>query len=120
ASYLPQLRRIYETRFERLADLNAALLGFLRGAFNIRTPVVRSSELAPQGAKSELVLDICRRVGADTLLVGLGASREYLDREAFARAGVKLALQEFNHPVYPQCGTRPFSRGLSALDLLLN
>jgi hypothetical protein len=119
-TYAAELRSIYETRFERLAELNAALLGFLRDAFNIRTPLVRSSELAPQGAKSELVLDICRRVGADTLLVGLGASREYLDREALARAGVKLALQEFNHPVYPQCGARPFSRGLSAIDLLLN
>ena len=119
-SYAPALRRIYETRFERLVELNAALLGFLRDAFGIRTPLLRSSELAPEGAKSGLVLDICRRVGADTLLVGLGGSRDYLDREAFARAGVKLAFQEFTHPVYPQCGPQPFATGLSAIDMLLN
>lgn len=118
--YLDSIRAIYQARFEKLVDLNAALLDFLRDAFAIRTPLVRSSTLAPQGTKSELVLDICRRVGARALLVGLGASRAYLDREAFARAGVSLVLQEFSHPQYRQCGASPFTPGLSAIDLLLN
>ena len=121
--YLPALEAIYETRFEKLADLNAALLELLREALHIRTPLVRSSTLGAQGAKSELVLDICRRVGARALLVGLGGSRAYLDREAFARAGIGLAMQEFEHPVYRQCGSgapAPFTPGLSAIDLLLN
>ena len=120
SAYAAELRGIYETRFERLAQLNAALLDFLRDAFGIRTPLVRSSQLAPEGAKSDLILDICRRVGADTLLVGMGGSRDYLDRDAFARAGVKLAFQQFTHPVYPQCGAQPFVKGLSAIDMLLN
>lgn len=119
-AYLAQLRQIYESRYERLVDLNAALLDFLRTAYGIRTPLVSSSALAPQGTKSELVLDICRRVGASALLVGLGASRRYLDREAFARAGIALVLQEFAHPVYRQCGAAPFTAGLSAIDPLLN
>ena len=119
AHYLPALQAIYETPFERLVDLNAALLEFLRDAFAIRTPLVKSSSLAPQGARSDLVLDICRRVGARALLVGLGGSRAYLDREAFARAGVSLVLQEFRHPEYRQCGAG-FTPGLSAIDLLLN
>jgi hypothetical protein len=118
--YLPQLQALYAARYERLVDLNVALLEFLREAFAIRTPVVKSSALAPQGAKSELVLDICRRVGARALLVGLGGSRAYLDREAFARAGIALVFQAFEHPAYRQCGAAPFTPGLSALDLLLN
>ena len=118
--YLEALQEIYRRAFARLADLDAALLDFLREAFAIRTPLVRSSTLAPRGAKSELVLDICRRVGARALLVGLGGSRAYLDREAFARAGIALVFQQFAHPVYRQCGAAPFSEGLSAIDLLLN
>jgi hypothetical protein len=118
--YLSQLRDLYEARYERLIDLNVALLEFLRGAFAIRTPLVKSSALAPQGAKSELVLDVCRRVGARALLVGLGGSRAYLDREAFARAGIALVFQQFAHPAYRQCGAAPFSAGVSAIDLLLN
>lgn len=117
---IPQLQALYETHYERLVDLDAALLEFLRSAFAIRTPLVRSSTLAPRGAKSELVLDLCRRVGASALLVGLGGSRAYLDRAAFARAGISLVLQEFAHPVYRQCGSAPFTPGLSAIDCLLN
>lgn len=124
-TYLPALEALYASRFEKLVDLNVALLELLRDAFHIRTPLVRSSTLGAQGAKSELVLDICQRVGARALLVGLGGSRAYLDREAFARAGIGLVFQQFQHPVYRQCAakgsaTRPFTPGLSALDLLLN
>jgi hypothetical protein len=118
--YAPALRRIFETRWTRLAELNAAMLEFLRDAYGIRTKIVRSSELLARGAKSELILNLCREVGADTLLVGLGGSRDYLDRAAFERDGVCLEYQQFTHPVYAQCGAAPFAKGLSSLDLLLN
>jgi hypothetical protein len=114
------LKSIYETPWERLVDLNAALLEFLRDAFALRTPLVYSSELKVDGAKSELVLNLCKAVGADALLVGLGGSRHYLDRSAFAQAGVEPVFHEFNHPVYPQRGPAPFNAGLSAVDLLFN
>jgi hypothetical protein len=124
-AYRAQLEHIYGARYEKLVDLNGALLEFLRGAYGIRTPLVRSSALAPEGTKSELVLDICRRVRASALLVGLGGSRRYLDREAFARAGIALVFQEFAHPEHRQCGAAAstpaqFIPGLSAIDLLLN
>ena len=119
-AYLGKLAAIYAGGHDTLVDLDAALLEFLRGAYAIRTPLVRSSTLSPQGTKSELVLDLCRRVGATALLVGLGGSRRYLDREAFARAGISLVFQQFEHPVHRQCGDAPFTPGLSALDLLFN
>jgi hypothetical protein len=118
--YLPVLREIFSARFERLVDLNLALLEVLRDAFGIRTPLVRSSELGVQGAKSALVLDICARLGARTFLGGMGGSRAYLEREAFERAGIGVEWQAFRHPVYEQCGNAPFIAGLSSLDLLLN
>jgi hypothetical protein len=114
------LRAIYETPWERLVDLNEATLHFLRGAFGISTPLVKSSELGVRGAKSERVLNLCQAVGAEALLVGLGGSRDYLDREAFARAGVELVFQQFQHPVYAQRGPAPFVAGLSAVDFLFN
>ena len=118
--YADRLKSIYESPWERLVDLNEALLEFLREAFAIRTPLLNSSELDVGGAKSELVLNLCQAVGAHTLLVGLGGSRAYLDRAAFAKAGIKLAFQEFKHPVYAQRGAAPFTPGLSAVDLLFN
>ncbi|HYL87265.1 MAG TPA: WbqC family protein [Burkholderiales bacterium] len=114
------LRAIYETPWEHLVDLNDAMLHFLRGAFRIHTPLAYSSELDARGAKSELVLNLCLAVGADALLVGLGGSRQYLDRAAFERAGIELVFQQFEHPVYAQRGPGPFIPGLSALDCLFN
>ena len=118
--YAPTLRQILETRWTRLVELDAAMLEFLRDAFAIRTKIVRSSELQVEGAKSQLILNLCRAVGADALLAGLGGSRHYLDHAEFERHGVRVAYQEFEHPVYAQCGGEPFIKGLSSLDLLLN
>lgn len=120
AQYAPALRRLFEARWERLVEVNHAALEILRQAFAIRTPIVRSSDIGAQGAKGELILNLCRAVGAHTLLAGLGGSRGYLDPAAFARGGVRIEQQRFEHPVYPQCGEAPFMPGLSALDLLLN
>src|SRR4051812_27235726 len=89
-TYAGELRAIYEHPWQGLADLNESTLDFLRHAFDIRTPLVTSSELGVEGAKSELVLNLCKAVGASALLVGLGGSRNYLDRDAFAAAGIAL------------------------------
>ena len=82
--------------------------------------MVRSSSLGVDGRRSELILNLCQSVGADTYLCGMGGCRTYLDRNAFAQAGVKMVWHDFHHPRYPQCGDGPFIEGLSALDLLFN
>ena len=119
-SYAAALQRIFEAPWERLVDLDAAMLAFLMDAFSIGTRVVRSSALAVEGAKSELILSVCRAVKADALLTGFGGSRDYLDREAFARHGIEIRAHEFAHPVYRQCGPAPFVAGLASIDLLFN
>ncbi len=122
--YAAEFKRLFDARWDRLVDLNQAGLDLLREAFGIRTKLVRSSELAVQGARMELILNICRAVGADTLLAGMGGSRGYLDAEAFARAGVSIEYHDFQHPEYAQCvgapGAVPFIKGLSAIDMLFN
>ena len=118
-AYAPRLKAILETRWERLVDLDLAMLDLMREAFGIDTPIVRSSTLACQGQRSELLLELCKVTGASAFFGGLGGSRQYLDHAAFAAAGMGVRWQEFTHPVYPQCG-EGFVKGLSALDLLFN
>ena len=120
AAYQAQFKQLFETRFEKLVDLNQAGLDLLRAAFGITTPLVKSSALAVEGARGDLILNICRAVGADTLMVGFGGSRGYLDVDAFKRAGVGIAYHQFGHPEHAQCGKAPFLRGLSAVDMLFN
>ena len=120
-NYAPRLREILEARWDRLIDLNLATLEFLREAFEIRTPLRLSSQMRAEGARSDLLLNLCREVGpGTTFLGGMGGSRRYLDQDAFASAGVGVQWQELEHPVYPQCGGGPFQPGLTALDLLFN
>ncbi len=106
---------------ESLVELNVRLIRLVMDALGIKTRLLRSSALGVTGAKSEMVLNLCRAVGADAYLAGEGGSRGYLDEAAFARAGVRVAWQGFSHPTYPQEPSRaPFAPGLSALDLLFN
>ena len=120
STYAAQLREIFGASWGRLADLDAAMLGFLRAAYDIRTPLVKSSELNVEGAKGDLILNICREVKADALLAGFGGSRGYLDSAAFASHGIEIRYHQFTHPAYKQCGTAPFIPGLAAVDLLFN
>lgn len=119
-AYAGPLRKILEARWERLIDLDRATLDFLRDAFDIRTPLARSSELGVDGAKSDLILNLCRAAGANALLAGFGGSRGYLDADAFAREGVRIQWHDFTHPIYRQCGADPFIPGLASVDLLFN
>lgn len=116
----PALLKILDAPWDRLVDLNHALIELCRQALGIRTPMIRSSELGVAGARSEMVLDICRRAGADVYLSGSGASRSYLDLAAFERAGVRVEWQDFTHPRYPQHPPGEFVERLSALDLIVN
>jgi hypothetical protein len=118
--YAPRLREIFETRWEKLVDLNIATLEFVRDALEIRTPMIRSSTLPVEGQRSGLLLDICKKAGASAFLGGMGGSRTYLDNDAFAAAEMGVVWQQFSHPQYPQCGVAPFIPGLSAVDVLFN
>jgi hypothetical protein len=119
--YAPRLQEILEARWEQLVELDLAMLDFLRDEFQIRTPLKRSSDMRAEGARSELLLNLCREAGAgSTFLGGLGGSRGYLNLEAFAAAGIGVHWQQFRHPVYAQCGDTPFMPGLMSLDLLFN
>ena len=118
--YAPAIKTILESRWDRLADLNKATLDFMRDAYDIDTPIARSSELGVEGARSGLLLNLCKAVGADTFLGGLGGSRNYLELEEFQKAGVNVEWQQFQHPRYVQCGSTTFIPGLTALDALFN
>lgn len=120
-TYASGLAEIFEGQWEHIAPLNVRLIEFCREALGIRTPMRLSSELNIQGAKSEMVLDLCRQHKADAYLAGTGGSKGYLDSAAFARAGIGILWQDFRHPRYPQAPARQtFVEKLSVLDLIFN
>jgi hypothetical protein len=117
--YADVLRTILESPWQRLADLNLAIIEAFRSALDIGTPMVRASELGVEGRGSELLLAICERMGAATYLSG-PSGRDYLDESLFANRGIAVQYHEFHHPVYPQRGANEFVSHLTALDALAN
>jgi hypothetical protein len=116
--YKPVLLSIYKREWTHLADLCRELTACLLEGFGIRTRLLYSSDLSPKGAKDDMVLGLCRDLGATTYLSG-AMGRDYLHEERFQSEGIRVVYQEYAHPVYPQVFS-PFESYMAALDLLLN
>jgi hypothetical protein len=119
--YAPDLEPFYlATHWQRLVDLDEVLLRWCMNALGLRRPVRRASTLGPlAGVKSELVLSMCKAMGADVYVFG-AMGREYADVEAFKKAGIEARFQEYQQPTYPQVGGNSFVPKLSVLDLIMN
>ena len=110
-------REIIESGHEYLWQLDFDLINWMNRSMGIDTPIVLSSDLAVDGAKSDRLLAICRHLGADEYFSG-AAARHYLDVGLFRDAGIEVYYQEYVHPVYPQLHGK-FISHMSALDLMM-
>lgn len=118
SKYADSFKEIYEREWEFLSDLNENLVRLLFRHLEIGIPVCKASELKVEGVKTELILNMCRAVGAVTYVSGK-FGRDYLDLEMLRKAGIAVEFQEFIHPVYPQ-RFNPFIPEMSVIDLLFN
>jgi len=87
--------------------------------FGIDTALIRSSNLAARGRRSDLLVAICREIGAHQYVSPQG-SRHYFEEDgSFAVAGIDVVYHQYVHPEYSQLWG-DFISHVSALDLLLN
>jgi hypothetical protein len=113
---------LYSKEWEKLSELNVAIIEYVLIKLDIKTPVYFESALDIKGTKTDRIIEICAKLKADTYLSGAGG-REYLEEDKFRESRIKLEYQNFNHPVYSQqfmkdkCDFLPF---MSVLDLLFN
>ena len=113
------LQPIYESeRWENLTTLNTTLILLLAGLLEIEPDLILASELRVDGTGSELIVNLCRAIGADAYLSG-PQGRNYLDVAAFHEVGIKVIYQDFEPLPYPQLHG-DFVPYLSAIDLLFN
>jgi hypothetical protein len=113
-----RIEAFFAARYASVVDATVASVELLFEAFAVRPPrVVRASSLAARGDKADLVLAICRELGATTYVSGrTGAT--YLDHAVFAAAGVTIEVQQLTVPVIPRprALSAEEARGVSALD----
>jgi hypothetical protein len=109
---------MYSNQRQKLADLTAEITDYLLDAFGIKTKRYLSSELKVPGKKDELILNLCRELGATVYLSGpLG--RNYLREDMFRARNIAVRYHDYHHPAYSQVypGFEPF---MAAVDLLFN
>jgi hypothetical protein len=109
---------VYKREWKYLADLDLHMLEWFLKTLGIATPVERAGAYKFQGAKNDLVVDMCVQLKATVYVFG-GLGKDYADVEAFKRAGVVPVFQEYAHPVYKQLHGE-FKPYMSVIDLLFN
>ena len=108
----------FSQKFTYLAPMLNDLTSHLLETLNINTPMLFSSKMGIKGEKSELILNLCKNVGATTYLSG-PFGKDYLDAEAFEEAGINLDFDDYVHPTYSQIHGE-FVPFMSIIDLLFN
>jgi hypothetical protein len=114
------LRPILEQPRANLAELNIATTEWLFGCLGIESKRLRASELDAIGVRDDMVISLCKEVGATIYLSGQGA-KSYQDKDKFRAQGIELRYHEYRNQPYRQCHNEAgFVSDISALDLILN
>lgn len=100
-----------------LASFNITAIRAIALRLNLSAEFLMQSEIAAQGASTELLVALTKAVGGDTYLEGGGAGG-YQNDELFALHGLSLRKQNFS--ARPYGPVERFIPGLSIIDFLMH
>jgi len=111
---------VYRGACGKISDINCKIIDKTCDYFGIQTEKILQGNLNVGGEKSDLILNICRKLKCNTYVSGQGGL-SYLDMEAFQANNIKIEVIEAIPFKYPQYHKKSgFIGGLSALDFILN
>ncbi len=116
--HLSFVEEMFSSKFEKLLDLNLTVIRYLMNFLQIETRMVLLSELDVKGRGTQLLIEICKAMGASTFLVQSQAQK-YLDAKLFQEDGIELRSFRYIPPIYPQLWG-DFLANLSTFDLIFN
>lgn len=119
-SVYPAVEAVLAKEYDKLLDLNLALIEMVRSLSGVTTPCRLASDILPDtpAVGSDLIFELCRKCGATTYVSGPDGG-SYLQAENFENAGIELVFHEYVHPEYVQIpgGFEPY---MSVIDALFN
>lgn len=112
---------IFEAEHHNLSELTISTVDLLCKLYSINTTKVLQPEIHPemQEKKGDLVLHLCKTMGATKYLSGIGA-KKYMDDKIFITAGIEVEYQQYEPIEYFQKNSNHFNPNVSALDMLFN
>ena len=105
-------------QFSYLNILNRAFILDMSDKLDIGCQFITSSQLEKKGKKLDLVIDICKKTGADKYITGV-LGKDYIDEQRFKDEGIELIWNEYKSPEYSQV-YEPFIPNLSVIDAWAN
>jgi hypothetical protein len=119
-SYIDFFRDVYKMEWIYLSDLNEKFIHFFIKELGINVEFIKASSLpfSLEGEKSDLVLDLCKKMKADVFIFGK-TGKTYAKVQDFESSGIKIIFQEYTHPEYFQVHGE-FIPYMSIIDLLFN
>jgi hypothetical protein len=114
----PIIEKTYSKKYEKMMDINLALIKMLLELFNIKIEIDFASNYNVESKSNQLLADLLTEVNATHYLSGIGA-KDYFESLPFEKANIEVIWQDFQHPVYPQLHG-DFIPYLSSIDLFFN
>ena len=113
------LKYAYSENWECISDLNIFLIKQLAAALGLDQKLyVKASDFTLHEDSTNRLIDICKKLKADTYLSGQDGVK-YMNLDSFEQGGIRVIVQDFQHPVYPQV-FGDFQSHMSVVDLLFN
>jgi len=114
----PKLDVLYKENYEFFSEFAYNHLLFWMNELDIKTKIIKSSELPIKGKKSDLILDLCKHLEADKYISGF-FGKDYLIEKDFIENGILIEYQDYKHPMYRQLHG-DFSTHLGVVDYCMN
>jgi len=116
--YQDYFHKVFLRKDDLLADFTIQTTIEISSMLGIsQTSFLRSSDLDNiQGEKTERLINILKKVGADHYISGPSAA-DYIDEKKFFEAGIKLEYMVYEYPEYEQLYP-PYEPQVSIIDLM--
>ena len=118
--YADSFEKMYHAiRNTHLSVINYKFIVMINSILGITTKISWSTAYRSSGRKTEKLIDICKKTGADEYVSGPSA-QAYLDAAQFKKNSIRLTWMDYSgYPIYNQLYP-PFVHQVSIIDLIFN
>ena len=116
--FYPMLEKRLSIKYNKLCELNLAMLELYMEYLGIDKEVVLESTLGVTGSSTDRIVEISNVLGISTYYSGVGG-KNYMDMKKLRDSGIEVVFQKFIHPSYRQLWG-DFVPYMSVIDLIFN
>ena len=118
-SYEKEFIKLYDTNHKKLVSLNFDIIYWFKEKLEIKTKILRSSDLNVDGKKDLLIANLVKNVNSTSYIFNQGSENYILKSDEFKKKNIDLYKFEFKLEKYNQL-YGDFIPNMSIIDLLFN